>query len=141
MEMGSIDFYTEAHLVVSAIRMLEYRHTRPPSVGEVCDMLAFSLEKGNRLCRKLSELEAIRLIEGAYGVRLSVQDHLKLEEIPRGKPESRLSNEVKRFQDQRNHFTHKVESIQAEQADKKKSLFAELEKQLKSDLGEKEPSE
>ena len=135
--MTSIDFYAEAHLTVSAIRVLEYRHTRPPSVDEVCEMLSFSLEKGNRLCRKLLDLGIVSLVQGAYGDRLSIQDHLKLEEIPRGESENRLREELERFQAQRNHITEKVESIRTEQADKKRSLFAELEKQLKSGVTKK----
>ena len=100
-------------------------------------MLSFSLEKGNRLCRKLLDLGIVSLVQGAYGDRLSIQDHLKLEEIPRGESENRLREELERFQAQRNHITEKVESIRTEQADKKRSLFAELEKQLKSGVTKK----
>lgn len=135
--MASMDFYTEAHLVVSAIRVLEYQHARPPSIDDVCEILSFSLEKGNRICRKLFDLKVIDLIEGAYGTRLSVKDHLKLEDIPQEAEESRLSEALKEFQENRKQITKKVESIQAEQAEKKKDLFAELEKQLKKGVDKK----
>ena len=132
-----IDLYMEAHLTVAALRVLEHRHTHPPSVDDVCEMLGYSLEKGNRICRKLTEMGIIDLIEGAYGTRLSVTDHLKIEEIPRGASDDRLNEELKKFQAERKQITQKVESIKAEQEEKKKSLFAELEKQLKTGVKNK----
>jgi len=131
------DFYMEAHLAVAALRVLEHRDPQPPSVDDISEMLGYSLEKGNRLCRKLIELGILELIEGAYGTRLSIVDHLKIEDIPRGAPEDRLNEELKRFQDEKKQIAKKVESIKAEQDEKKKSLFAELEKQLKTGVKDK----
>jgi len=131
--MTQSDLYSEAHLAVAAIRILEHRHSRPPSIDEVCECLAFSLEKGNQICRKLHEMEVIRLFDGAFGTRITIGDHLKLEEISREEEEDRLADELRRFQESRKQITQKVESIQAEQAEKKKSLFAELEKKLKKE--------
>ena len=62
---------------------------------------------------------------------------LKLEEIPRGEFGRKLEDEVKKFQDTQRSFTQKIESLQAEQAGKKKSLFAEMEKKLKEELDKK----
>ncbi len=135
--MASIDFYTEAHLFVSAIRVLEYQQTRPPSVDDICEILSLSLEEGHRICRRLSDFKVIDQIEGAYGTRLSISDHLKLEEIPREMEENGLSEALKKFQSERKQITEKVESIKAEQDEKKKNLFAELEKQLKDGMGKK----
>ena len=134
--MTQLDPYSEAHLVVAAIRILEYRHGRPPSVDEICQCLSFSLEKGNQICRKLHDLEVVRVIDGAFGTRISIANHLKLEEISR-EEEDRLSEELKKFQESRKQITQKVESIQAEQAEKKKNLFAELEEKLKKETGKK----
>lgn len=132
--MASIDFYAEAHLVVSAIRMVEYRKKSPPSIDDVCEALAYTLEHGSRICRRLFEMQAINLIEGAYGTRLFILDHLKLEDIPRGEEEDKLSDQLKKFQASRDNMSEKIESIKTEQAEKKKSLFAELEKQLKKNV-------
>ncbi len=131
--MTKSDLYSDAHLAVAAIRILEHQHSRPPSIEEVCECLAFSLEKGNQVCRKLDDLEVVRLIDGAFGTRISIRDHLKLEEIPRDAEEDRLSDELKKFQESRKQITQKVATIQAEQAEKRKSLFAELEKKLKKE--------
>jgi len=135
--MSQPDPYTEAHLVVAAIRLLEHQHNRPPSIEEACECLSFSLERGNRICRKLADLDVLSIIEGAYGTRLTIENHLGLEDIPRGEPGDRLGDELKKFQENRKQINEKVASIQAEQADKKKTLFAELDKKLKDGVDKK----
>ena len=69
--------------------------------------------------------------------KLFIRNHQKIEEIPRGETESRIEAELKKFQNSKNKITNKIESIQAEQAKKKKDLFAELEKNLKKGLDRK----
>ncbi|MEE8400521.1 MAG: hypothetical protein V3S89_16025 [Desulfobacterales bacterium] len=135
--MARMDFYTEAHLVIAAIRMVEYQKKTPPSIDDICKALSYTLEHGNRICRKLFDMQAIHLIEGAYGSRLHILDHLKLEDIPRGEEEDRLSDELKKFQASRDNMSEKIDLIKAEQAEKKKSLFAELDKQLKENVDRK----
>ena len=129
--MPSNDFYTDAHLVVAAIRVLTHQKSTPPLPEDVCRSLSFSLEHGNFLFNKLQGMEIIDMIEGGYGIRLFVKDHLKLEEIPRGIKPSGMQEELKKFQDSRKGFAQKIESFQAQQAEKQKNLFAELEKKLK----------
>ena len=99
--------------------------------------LSFSIEKGNLLLRRLKELEIIDVVEGTFGDRIFIHDHLKLEEIPRGEEESKLEEELKKFQATQKKLSQKIESFQAEQAQKKKSLFSEMEKKLKEELEKK----
>ena len=82
-------------------------------------------------------LNIIEAVEGSYGVRLFVRDHLTIEDIPRSEPESKLEEELKKFQDQQKAFSQKIESFQAQQKQKKKDLFAEMEKKLKKELDKK----
>jgi len=131
--MSPLDFYTEAHLVVATIRVLEFQKKAPPSVNDICETLAISLEHGHRICRKLFELSAINLVESSHGLRLFINDHLKLEEIPREKIEDKLNEELRQFQQQQKQISQKVETIQAQQTEKKRNLFAELEKKLKKE--------
>ena len=74
---------------------------------------------------------------GSYGARWYIKDHLKLEDIPRGEPESKLEDELKKFQDSQKALSQKIESMQAEQKQKKKSRFADMEKKLKEELEKK----
>ena len=135
--MQSKDFYSDAHLVVAAIRTLEHRNSAPPSIDEVCRTISFSLEQGNFVCRKLNEMNIIDIVEGAFGTKLFIKNHLLLEDIPKGATEDNLEKELKKFQESKKNYTQKVELFQTEQKKKKKDLFAELEKKLKKDLDEK----
>jgi len=137
MDIQESDFYSNAHLVVAAIRIVGHQNTAPASIDEVCKVLSFSLEQGNYICRKLKQMEIIDMVEGAYGVKLFIKNHLKLEEIPRGPIESKIEKELQEFKTSKKHISEKIESIQSEQAKKKQDLFAELEKKLKKGLERK----
>ena len=130
--MKEIDLYTKAHLVVAAIRILERQANVSSSIEKVCQMISFSLEHGNYICKKLDEMGIIEIVKGAYGTRLFIKNHLKIEEIPRGTGESKLEKELKQFQSSKKDLSKKIELFQTEQAEKQKNLFAKLEKKLKN---------
>jgi hypothetical protein len=129
--MQNSDSYSNAHLFVAAIRVLTQQNSSPPSIDQVCRIISFSLEQGNFICKKLKELGVVDVVEGGFGNRLFIKDHLKIEEIPRGKKEGKLEESLKEFQNSKKEFSRKIESFQAKQAKKQKDLFAELEKKLK----------
>jgi len=140
MDSPRKDFYTEAHLLVAAIRVHEHVHSRPATLEDVCRLLALSAEHAGIISRKLEDLGVIEAVQGSFGIRLFVRDHLKLEDIPRGELGRKLEDEVKKFQDTQRSFTQKIESLRVEQAGKKKNLFAEMEKKLKEELDRKSKS-
>jgi hypothetical protein len=131
--MQNSDFYSDAHLVVAAIRVLTYQNSSPPSMDQVCRIISFSLEQGNFICKKLKEIGIVDMVEGGFGTRLFIKNHLKIEEIPRGKKEDKLGEALKEFQNSKKDFTREIESFQAKQAKKQKDLFAGLEKKLKKE--------
>ena len=133
----NIDLYHEAHLLVAAIRIFNHLNSRPPTVEDLCRTINSSIERGHLICRKLEELDIIEAVAGSYGARWYIKDHLKLEDIPRGEPESKLEDELKKFQDSQKALSQKIESMKAEQKQKKKNLFADMEKKLKEELEKK----
>ena len=137
MKDGSKNFYTTAHLFVAAIRIWEYQNDTPPALEEISQMLAMSIERSNYICNKLKEMGVINSVEGSFGNRLFVRDHLKIEDIPREDDESHLEEEIKKFQESQKGISQKIENIKAKQAQKKKDLFAEMEKKLKQELDKK----
>ncbi len=137
MKDGSKNFYTTAHLFVAAIRIWEYQNDTPPALEEISQMLAMSIERSNYICNKLKEIGVINSVEGSFGNRLFVRDHLKIEDIPREDDESHLEEEIKKFQESQKGISQKIENIKAKQAQKKKDLFAEMEKKLKQELDKK----
>ena len=129
--------YDDAHLFVAAVRFLTHQEQTPPDLAQVCQALGLSQERGGFVCRRLTEIGAIESIRGAYGDRLFVRDHLKLEALPREAQTDRLQDELNRFQEAQKGLTSKVETIRAEQARKKKDLFSEMEKKLRQEIEKK----
>jgi len=129
--MQDHDLYSNAHLVVAAIRIFTHKNSRHPSVDEICRTLSFSLEQGNRICNKLRDMEIIDVVEGAFENHIFIKNHLKIEEISRDKKEDKFEEALKKFQDSKKDFSKKIESFQDKQAQKQKALFAELEEKLK----------
>lgn len=135
--MESIKYYANAHLFVSAIRILTHQKSSPPLIEDVCAMLSFSLEQGHFICKKLESMGIVEVVAGGYGNRLFVKDHLAIENLPKEGQESRLQEALKEFQTSRTGYQEKVASIKADQEKKKQDLFADLEKKLKKDLQKK----
>ena len=138
--MQNSDLYSNAHLVVAAIRIFTHKNSKHPSMNEICKTLSFSLEQGNLICKKLKDLGIIDVVEGAFENHLFIKNHLKIEEIPRDKKEDRLEDALKKFKDSKKDFSKKIESFQAKQAEKQKALFAELEEKLKKGSDQTKPS-
>ena len=138
--MQHSDLYSNAHLMVAAIRIFTHKNSKHPSLDEICKALAFSLEQGNLICKKLKDLGIIDVVEGAFEYQLFIKDHLKIEEIPRDKKEDKLEEALKKFKDSKKDFSKKIESFQAKQAEKQKALFAELEEKLKKGSDKTKPS-
>jgi len=131
------DFYSTSHLFVAAIRVLQHRKNTPPSIEVVSESLSFSLEQGSFISRELKGRGIIDVVEGSFGTRLFVKDHLALEEIPKDARGSRLEDELKRFQDTKTDYDHKVATIHSKHSKTQKDLFAELEKKLKKTIEKK----
>ena len=135
--MEPIKTYRNGHLFVAAVRILEHQKASPPLIEDVCSLLSFSLEHGHFLCNKLEAMGIVELVEGGYGKRVFIKNHLALEKIPQEGGESRLEEALKTFQSSRKTYEKKVATIQADQEKKKQNLFADLEKKLKQDLNKK----
>ncbi len=133
--MKEKNFYTVAHLIVAAIRVLDHQKPVPPSADDICEALSFSLEQGNLICKKLDETGIIEIVKGAFGTKLFVRDHLKIEDIPKDEKVSTIQEEIEKFQSTKKDFKEKIESYQAEKAERQKNLFAELEDKLKKKIG------
>ena len=102
-----------------------------------CDMLGLSQEKGGLVCRRLEDIGAIEVVQGAYGLRLFVRDHLKIEDIPKEGGPDRLQDELQKFQTAQKNVTSRIESMRADQKKKKKDLFEEMEKKLRAEIEKK----
>jgi DNA-binding IscR family transcriptional regulator len=132
--MQKLDLYSQSHLIVAAIRVLEHQKKAPPSVEEICGVLSLSLEQGNRICVKLHEAGIIEVLKGPHGTRAYVTDHLRIEEIPKGDAGNSLQEEVQKFQNSKKDFKQKIEAFKAQKDKENKELFAQIEKNFKKKI-------
>ena len=137
METHGKNLYSNGHLFVAAVRVWEHLNGNAPMLEDICRFLNMPIEQAGYLLRRLTELEIIEVVQGSYGSRVFIHNHLNLEEIPQNSTENKLDAELKKFQDNQKQFTDKIDSMRAEQAEKKKSLFADMEKKLKEELDKK----
>jgi len=134
----SMDAYSEAHLFIAAIRLLQHRKASPPSLEEVCELLQISVELGNTTRRKLTKAGIVNSLEDPFGVKLMVGDHLAIESLPKEAPaEDSLAKELAEFQAKKKSGDEKVAAIQAELEKKKKEMFSDLEARLKKEMSKK----
>jgi len=129
--------YESAHLFVAAVRLLAHKDQSPPDIDQVCELLNLSQERGGFICRRLEDIGAVEVVKGAYGLRLFVRDHLKIEEIPKEEAHDKLQDELSKFQTAQKNVASRIASMQAEQKKKKKSLFEEMEKKLRAEIEKK----
>lgn len=137
MKDRSLNLYSSAHLFVAAVRVFEHQNNTPATIEDIGRILKISTERSHYLGRKLKEMGIIDEVEGSYGIRLFIRDHLKIEDIPREDDGGKFEAELKKFKESQKELSHKIETIQAKQAEKKKNLFAEMEKKLKEQLNKK----
>jgi hypothetical protein len=130
-----MDAYTEAHVFVAAIRVLQHQGGCPPKLEDVCAMLRVSDELGHTLCRKLAKKGIVETFEDPFSVKLAVANHLDIETLPKKVlDDSSLAKELEKFQSEKKHAEQKVAAIQAEMARKRQDLFADIESKFKQEI-------
>ena len=137
METHGKNLYSNGHLFIAGVRVWEHLNGKAPRIEDICQLLNMTLEQAGYLLRRLTELQVTEVVKGSYGDRIFIRHHLKLEEIPQESVENKLDAELKKFQDSQKQLVEKIDSMRAEQTEKKKSLFADMEKKLKEELDKK----
>lgn len=130
-----MDAYSEAHIFVAAIRVLTFQKGCPPSLEETCSLLGFSAEAGHALSRRLKNLGILDTFEDPFSVKLSVDDHLKIETLSKEEnEEDSLAKEIEKFQAGKSNMDQKVKAIQDDLAKKKSDMFADIESKFKQEM-------
>lgn len=132
-----MDSYTEAHLFVAAVRILYHQKQTQPSIEDLCAMLNMSVEHGLAVSRKLEDLGITETFTDPFSVRIGIDNHLLIEEIPKAvKDESSISDDLAQFMAKKKKEDKKIETIQAELDKKKKSMFSDIEEKLKQQISD-----
>ena len=130
-----MDPYTEAHLFVAAIRLLNYQKKSPPTIEEVCTALDVSVEAGLSVCRKLQKRSIVAISEDPFSIKLGIDNHLEIENLPRQQEDrDSLSKDLEKFMAKKKDMDKKVEAIQAGLQKKKQDLHSDFEARLRNEL-------
>ncbi|WP_163338240.1 hypothetical protein [Desulfopila sp. IMCC35008] len=133
-----MDAYTEAHLFVAAMRLLQHTSGTQPSIDEICTMLDISIEQGLATGRKLADKGIVEKMTDPFSVRFAIKDHIGIENLPREtSEETGLSLELEQFMAKKKKDEKKIETIQAELDRKKQAMFESIEQKLKKKMGDK----
>ncbi len=89
--------YEEGHAHVAAVRVLQYRLKRPPTIDEVAEVLGSKPEITNHRLRALEAAGIVTIVENPFESHVSVRDHLALEKLPPEVSEAGLSEAVQDF--------------------------------------------
>lgn len=133
-----MDAYTEAHLFVAAMRLLQHKSGTQPSIDEICTMLEISTEQGLATGRRLADKGIVEKMEDPFSVRFAIKNHTGIEHLPREtSEETGLSQELEQFMAKKKQDEKKIETIQAELDRKKQAMFESIEQKLKKEMGDK----
>jgi len=124
--------YTQGHLVVAAIRVLEHRGGKPPTMEEVGQLLGISHEVVGAVARALAARGIVKIHMTPFDTRVEAADHTALEELPREGTGAAMQSELDAFQKRRQEKQEKMEQLLGGGYQKKKAeKHAGLDAQLK----------
>lgn len=132
MKVNSL--YKEAHLIVAAVRILEYRNDTPPALEDVAGILSISTEEAARLCRKLKSMGILETVEKSGETRIFINDHRLIEDIEDEPEQSSISEELEKFRKQKKSERKQLDDLRASQQQKRKKVQEEIEQKLKKNL-------
>lgn len=93
--MKNLSLYDKAHLLVSCVRILEFKSKGiPPNIKEISVFLDISQEELLFVFRKLEGKNIIKLIEKDLNYTVSISDHTLIESLPRAQYQKKLDSEV-----------------------------------------------
>lgn len=125
--------YSQGHLLVAAVRVLEHRLAKPPTYEEIGELLGISHEVVGALARSLEAAGVVKILKTPFDTRVEVKDHQALEELPREEKGAAMKGEVEAFLKKARGKQEELESELAggEFQERKKKKYADLESQLK----------
>lgn len=130
-----MDAYSEAHLFVAAVRVLQHRGGCPATIEEVAELISLSVEMAHTICRRLGKLGIVETFADPFSLKVAVANHLAIEQLPKTvSEENSLAKELEKFQSEKKNVDEKVAALQAEMAKKRQDLFADIEAKFKKEM-------
>jgi hypothetical protein len=101
----------QGHLIVAAIRVLSHQRKRPPTAGEIAELLNSSREIALHLLRGLEARGIVRAIETPFEVRFDIENHKAVEELPLDASGPDLGREIEDFHKKTEDRQKKIEKM------------------------------
>jgi len=90
--------YQQGHLIVAAVRVLEYTTAKPPTMEEIGALLALSHEVVGVVARALESRAIVKIHKTPFDTRVEVVDHTLLEDLPQEDTGAAMREELEDFQ-------------------------------------------
>lgn len=132
-DMEATPSYDQGHLVVAAVRILEHRNEKPPTMEEIGELVGISHEVIGVVARALQGRGIVKILATPFDTRVEIADYLKLEELPREQMSAAMKSEVDAFLARSRSKKKEIESLfkSGVLEKEKKEKFAGLDQQLK----------
>ena len=134
--MVKMSLYEEAHVLVAAIRVFEFKKRVTPSLKDLSELLGMNIDRVTKISNDIKVMGIVDMVAGPFeSVNLVIADHLKIEEISREIKETKMEDEIRKFQEKsKNAYEDKVKAFALESKKKEKELFDALQKKLKEEV-------
>lgn len=129
--MKSSSIYYNAQIIAAAIRLIDHKNSTPPGIDEICVLTGFSAEHSGFICKKMIDVGAISSVDTPDGPRYFIDNHLRLEDLPKEEASDKMNEEIQKFKSRKDDLSKKVEEFQEKQKKKQQELFAKLNSELK----------
>lgn len=135
----NLTLYQKGHLLLSGIRIFEFNNEYAPGIEDLWHMFeSISREDLEFVVRRMENMGVVNVVGAAGSHRIFIGDHLKLEELKEEDKGPSMENEVAKFKEQQSKIGEKVTQMQAEQKNRKKDLYADMEQKLKAEIAKRE---
>jgi hypothetical protein len=126
-----LTLYEQGQLIAAAVRLHNYREKSPPTPEDVAQQLGFSVELTHHVINKMAELGALRVMSGAFGNRVLLDDVHKIDELEGKDATPSIEDEVAQFQ--------AAQALKNEEVARRfsKDFVDEKKQSLKADLAAK----
>ncbi len=137
--MKKLSLYDEAHIIVAAIRLFEYKNSASPEIFDITELTGMNKDKVSFLTNRLIDEKIIDGVKGAFGkTNFLINDYTLIETLPREVKESKMEDEIKKFKEKsKNAFENKAKAFAEEKKKKEKQLFDDLTKKFKEEMNKK----